>query len=79
MAEETGVTLRAYQRWEAGGGIAWRNIERIAEVHHVSPNYILYGEAEPKGPQTQLDRIEAKLDRLLEALPVARAQSDPSA
>lgn len=68
IADKVGVTLRALQRWESGhGGIAWQNIERLAEVFGVSTNYLLYGEAEPHGPQTQLDRIEALLRRLVEA------------
>ena len=65
MANEVGVSLRAYQEWEAGGGIKWGNLEQLAEVHGVTPNYILYGEEKPRGPKTQLDRIEAKLDELL--------------
>jgi transcriptional regulator with XRE-family HTH domain len=68
MASEVGVSLRGYQQWEAGGGIKWSNLERLAKVHDVSPNYILYGEEKPRGPKTQLDRIEAKLDELLAAL-----------
>src|SRR5260370_570112 len=65
MAAEVGVSLRAYQEWEAGGGIKWSNLQRLAEVHGVTPNYILYGEEKPRGPKTQLDRIESKLDDLL--------------
>jgi transcriptional regulator with XRE-family HTH domain len=72
MAQECGVTLRAYQRWEAGGGISWENLQRIAEVGKTTTSYLIDGEAEPRGPQTQLDRIEAKLDQLLE---VAQANS----
>jgi hypothetical protein len=51
MANEIGVSLRAYQEWEAGGGIKWGNLQRLPEVHGVTPNYILYGEEEPRGPK----------------------------
>lgn len=70
VAEAIGVTLRAYQSWEHGdSGIAWRNLHALAEYHGVSENYILYGEQKPKGAETQMDRIEAKLDQLLAQAP----------
>ena len=62
VADAAGVTLRAYQRWEAGGGIAWENLQKLAKVFGVSENYLLYGLEEPAGPQTQLDRIEGMLE-----------------
>lgn len=65
VADEIGVTLRAYQRWEAGGGIAWQNLQAIAELYEVSENWLLYGDEETRGPRSQLDRIEDKLDRLV--------------
>jgi hypothetical protein len=68
MAAEVGVSLRAYQEWEAGGGIKWSNLQRLAEVHGVTPNYILYGDEEPRGPKTQLDRMEAMLEEILAAV-----------
>lgn len=61
MADQVGVTLRAYQEWEAGGGIKWANLQRLAEIHGVSEDYLLYGEQARQGPQTQLDRIETVL------------------
>lgn len=68
IADRVGVTLRAYQAWEAGGGIAWANYERLAEALGVTEEYILYGESGKSNPSTQLDRIEAKLDLILASI-----------
>lgn len=76
IADEVGVTLRAYQEWEAGGGIAWANLQKLAVVFNVSENYLLYGATETTGPQTQLDRVEAKLDDLLRRLPDPEAEME---
>lgn len=66
IADAVGVTLRAYQHWEAGGGISWDNLQGLAEHFGVTENYILYGTNEGPGHrQEQLDRIEEKLDDLL--------------
>jgi transcriptional regulator with XRE-family HTH domain len=66
LADAIGVTLRAYQAWEAGeSGIAWRNLHALAEYHDVSENFLLYGDEKPEGAGSQLDRIEAKLDKIL--------------
>jgi transcriptional regulator with XRE-family HTH domain len=69
VADKVGVTLRAYQAWEAGGGIAWENLQRLAEFFAVSENFLLYGAETPEGPQTQLDRIERQLAEVLRRLP----------
>lgn len=58
VADEVGVRLRTYQHWEAGDGIAWENLQRLAKLFGVSENYLLYGLDEPIGPESQLDRIE---------------------
>lgn len=79
VAERVPVTLRAYQEWEAGGGIAWENVKALAKIFGVDPDYILSGpKAEtPSLPRVgQLDRIEQKLDQLLAALKTA-SPSDP--
>ena len=34
-ADKAGVTLRAYQKWEAGGGIQYSNLQKLAEVFSV--------------------------------------------
>lgn len=65
IADAVGVRLRTYQHWEAGdGGIAWENLTKLADVFGVSPDYLLYGEREARGPQSQLDRIESRIASL---------------
>jgi hypothetical protein len=68
IAHEVGVTLRAYQEWEAGGGIAWPNLRRLAEVHGVTTDWLENGDGQPEHAHAQLDRIERKLDELLARL-----------
>ena len=46
-AEAIGVTLRAYQAWEAGGGIKWDNVKLIAALYDVEPEYLW--EKSPEG------------------------------
>jgi hypothetical protein len=77
VANELDVTLRAYQRWEAGGGINWENLQKIASLYDVSENFLLYGTEEARGPQSALERIETKLDELLLRLPAATALPQP--
>lgn len=48
LAEKVGVTLRAYQRWEEGGGIEWDHLEKLAEIHGVDVQWIHRGKE--KGP-----------------------------
>lgn len=68
VADEVGVGLRAYQHWEAGGGISWENLQRLAQVFGVSEDFLLYGSGEAKGPETQLDRMERQLGRIVDLL-----------
>lgn len=76
VADAVHVTLRAYQAWEAGGGIAWENLQALAKFFEVSENYLLYGAEVPRGPETQLDRIEIKLDEVLSRLPATDLAAD---
>lgn len=70
VADALGVKLRTYQHWEEGDGISWENLEALAAYHGVSEDYILYGiDNADSFIQTQLDRIEAKLDVLVSHLP----------
>lgn len=70
-ADKIGVSLRAYQAWESGDSTPrWPNMTRLAEVLQVRVEEIV-GEDEPidlANDQERLDRIEAKLDKLLEAV-----------
>lgn len=62
VAEEVGVTLRAYQAWEAGdSGIAWENLQKLATTFNVTENYLLYGMTKPDEQEDKLDRIESEL------------------
>jgi hypothetical protein len=58
--------LRAYQEWEAGGGIAWDNLVKLADVLEVTPEYIEFGISGRPRPDTDLGRLERKIDALLE-------------
>lgn len=78
IAEKVGVTLRAYQSWEAGGGVSWPNLAKLAKVFQVSEEYLLYGPEGGKPPTTQMDRIERKLDTILEHLGLS-LPDDPAA
>jgi transcriptional regulator with XRE-family HTH domain len=70
IADLVGVTLRAYQAWEGGGGINWDNVQQLASAFNVTEEFLLYGRTEAAPDPSQLDRIEAKLDQLLEAAAV---------
>ena len=51
VADAVGVTLRAYQAWEAGdSGIKWENAEELARVLDTKPDFIMYGENEQTEP-----------------------------
>lgn len=74
MAERVDVTLRAYQNWEAGGGMKWENAQRLAKTFGVTPDYIMSGEPretpnlfERNGEPSQLDRIELELAAITRA------------
>ena len=44
VADAVGVTLRAYQAWEAGdGGVGPQNIKKLAAYFGTTPDYIEYG------------------------------------
>lgn len=69
MAERLKIGYRTYQTWEAGTMPEWPNLEKLAELLGVRPEHIV-GEDDGLGPDagTQLDRIEAKLDQLLDLI-----------
>jgi transcriptional regulator with XRE-family HTH domain len=75
VAERVGVTLRAYQEWEAGGGIAWENAKRLAKVLGATPDFIMSGDREALDlGETQLDRIESLVSGLDEQMRLLRAE-----
>ena len=71
-SERAGVPVRQWQRWEKGETVPHlKNLERLAERLGIPLDDFrdatepLNGTA-PTGGRSQLDRIEAKLDRLLD-------------
>lgn len=68
IAAQIPVSLRAYQDWEAGKNISRGNLARLAEIYGVSEEYILYGPDTIRSPLTRIERIEHKLDLILEHL-----------
>lgn len=77
IADAVEVTERQVQRWFAGDGdIGPQNLKKLAEYLGTTQDYIEYGsERTTRGPtpdllgagNQQLDRIEEKVDRLLNA------------
>jgi transcriptional regulator with XRE-family HTH domain len=83
VADAVGVTLRAYQEWEAGGGLKDENLDALAQFFEVSRSYITDGaeadtpdlmatlgnsENGSKGVLTRLTAIEETLARIEETL-----------
>ena len=78
VADAAGVSLRAYQDWEAGrvGELDNENLKRLAAYHSVTPDFIEYGEDRLRGATPdlsharpdQLDRIEDQLAVILGVL-----------
>lgn len=82
LAHELGVSTKTVYSWENGGGIQWHNVLKIAAFFGVDPEALvvrgLSPAAEPVAAGvSQLDRIEAKLDRLLKAC--ENAEKPPAA
>ena len=72
MAETLDVTLRGYQEWEAGGGIKWDNVKKLAKFHKVDADFLMNGPQletpDPFGDADQLNRIERRLDEIVKRL-----------
>lgn len=73
-AAHVGVTMRQWQRWEGGQSVPYpRNLDAIAERFGIGVEEF-FDEPRDPGPDnglrpvTQLDRVEAKLDTILEIL-----------
>ncbi len=76
IAAGIGVSLRAYQQWEAGGGIAWHNLDALARFHSVSTEWLISGEAAPERAGAELDGVQASLSTMLEAMAAERLHRD---
>jgi transcriptional regulator with XRE-family HTH domain len=70
VAGEIGVTTKTLYSWENGGSIRWHNAQKLAAFYGVDPESLVSREfSEAVGvSESQLDRIEAKLDRLVSLL-----------
>jgi transcriptional regulator with XRE-family HTH domain len=83
IADAVGVTERAAAEWARSGGMDPKNARKLAEVFRVHEDYIWRGEQSDTpdlmsgplraGDAAQLDRIEAKLDALVEWLTASDA------
>jgi len=82
VADAIGITLRAYQKYETGGGLKWDNAVALAKVFQVQTSDIMGKPGTPPAPyglpSAQLDSIEAKLDQILETLTRRGAAETPS-
>lgn len=84
IADRVGVTERAYQEWERGGGISWENLTELAKALGVTEEYLVYGEdGDTHRAATRLERIETeqrrlgvKLDALLDHFGIEDASAD---
>ena len=74
VADHIGVTSRAVQAWEAGGGVSSENIEALAKLYKVSENFLLYGtDTRPTPDQvseilTLLRGLDARMSHLEDLL-----------
>lgn len=64
-ASRVGITLRQWQRWETGESEPYkRNLLRLASAFDVHVGYF-FDTPDRDGEPSQMDRIEAKVDRLV--------------
>jgi transcriptional regulator with XRE-family HTH domain len=84
VAQVLGVTAKTYGDWERGGGIHATNARKVARYFKVKPADIVTPDFEPASlngdgaSQEQLDRIERKLDEILERLDDPATQDEPA-
>lgn len=74
VAHEIGVSVKSVRTWESGGKIRWENAKKLATFYGVDPEALVSRDihdepvvAPPVG-DSQLDRIEGKVDAILDAL-----------
>lgn len=74
-ADKAGVTLRAFQKWEAGGGIQYANLQKLAEALDVSVEQIT-GETETPNPFRISDQMDGGFDEFREHVGSLHARLD---
>lgn len=63
VADQVGVTTRAYQEWEAGGNLSWSNVVGLARVLRTTPEYVNEGR-ENGGDQPGEESLAERVARL---------------
>lgn len=71
VASEIGVSTKTLYAWENGAKIKWENAQKAGAFYGVDPETLVSRASSSEGvageePEEQLDRIEAKLDELLD-------------
>ncbi len=74
IAEFVGVSLRAYQRWEEGGGIEWEHLEKLAELHDVDPQWIHRGREKGATPDPFASESAEAVEALREEIAALRSE-----
>jgi transcriptional regulator with XRE-family HTH domain len=74
VAEDAGVTLRAYQGWEAGHGIGKSNRAKLAQALRTSVTYLMDGVEVPTRVEGEPDDVAVRLNRQREILRRVAAQ-----
>jgi len=76
LADELDVEIRTVQRWLAGGSISKRHWQPLAAALNTSIRFLIFGEAE-EPDESQVDRIEAKLDAIMAHLGITLPAKRP--
>ena len=86
IADKLGITLRAYQAMEAKGTTKWERCEELAKIYDTTPEFIWDGTDKKPTPDLlgsldgnvsdRLDRIEEKLDEVLEWIATGESVED---
>jgi transcriptional regulator with XRE-family HTH domain len=85
IADRLGITVRAYQKQEATGGVSYDNIEKLAELHGVEADWILKGDTETpdllggsdEAIIQRIDDLAATVERLARSMAEFVAASAP--
>lgn len=74
IADYVGVGERAVAQWVAGGGIAWENAKKVAELFGVDPQWIWTGRDEGQALSGDSDRL-ARIEEVLERMEARQVQA----
>lgn len=79
IADELDVETRTVQRWLEGKSISKRDWADLAEALDTTIQYLIFGERDEAVDPTQLDRVEAKLDAILDHLGISQTAGEQMA